>query len=253
MTVQGTRATYEVTVGEVEALRAYVAELAGPGEADAAERLLGQLAALAQHQDGNGRGEQLRFTPVPAAAGARRARRRGAAHARATSAWAAAAGGFTARGRPGRRRAGWRRAGRPATAPRSSSARPRRGPISTSARCGKPPGCSTPNARHVAPLGSKSDSCSISMPSCSPERLLGPDRVAGHAVERRAGLGEVGQHLVVDAQLVGADRRERERVEDQERRAPAQVGARERRALVAREREVRRGRPGGDDGHVACA
>jgi hypothetical protein len=67
MTVQGTRATHEVTVGEVEALRAYVAELAGPGEADAAERLLGQLAALAQHQDGNGRGEQVRFTPVPAA------------------------------------------------------------------------------------------------------------------------------------------------------------------------------------------
>ena len=63
--VQGSRATYEVTVGEVEALRGYVAEQAGPGEADAAERLLGQLAALAQHQDGNGRGETLQFTPVP--------------------------------------------------------------------------------------------------------------------------------------------------------------------------------------------
>jgi CRP-like cAMP-binding protein len=67
--VQGTRATYEVTVGEVEALRAYVAELAGPHDADAAERLLGQLAALAQHQDGNSRGDVLRFTPVPAARG----------------------------------------------------------------------------------------------------------------------------------------------------------------------------------------
>ena len=66
--VQGTRATYEVTVGEVEALRAYVSELAGPDEADAAERLLGQLAALAHHQDGNARAEDLRFTPVPAAA-----------------------------------------------------------------------------------------------------------------------------------------------------------------------------------------
>jgi hypothetical protein len=61
------RGTYDVTVGEVEALRAYVAELAGPQEAEAAERLLGQLAALAQHQDGNGRAELLRFTPVPAA------------------------------------------------------------------------------------------------------------------------------------------------------------------------------------------
>jgi len=67
--VQGTRATYEVTVGEVEALRAYVAEQAGPEDAEAAERLLGQLAALAQHQDGNRAADMLRFTPVPAAAG----------------------------------------------------------------------------------------------------------------------------------------------------------------------------------------
>lgn len=63
--MQGTH--YEVTVGEVAALRAYVAELAGPQEADAAERLLGQLAALAQHQDGSGHGEIVLFTPVPAA------------------------------------------------------------------------------------------------------------------------------------------------------------------------------------------
>ena len=63
--MQGTRTRYEVTVGEVEALRAYVAEQAGPEDAEAAERLLGQLAALAQHQ--RPRGERLRFTPVPAA------------------------------------------------------------------------------------------------------------------------------------------------------------------------------------------
>jgi hypothetical protein len=66
MVVQGRGATYEVTVREMEALRAYVAEQAGPGEATAAERLLGQLAALAHHQDGNGDGKRLRFTPVPA-------------------------------------------------------------------------------------------------------------------------------------------------------------------------------------------
>jgi hypothetical protein len=65
--VQGTR--YEVTVGEVEALCAYVAELAEPQEANAAERLLGQFAALAQHQDGSGDEELLGFTPVPAASG----------------------------------------------------------------------------------------------------------------------------------------------------------------------------------------
>ena len=67
-TVRGKRASYEITVGEVVALRAYVAELAGSNEADAAERLLGQLAALAQHQAGNGSADALRFTPVPAAA-----------------------------------------------------------------------------------------------------------------------------------------------------------------------------------------
>jgi hypothetical protein len=66
--VQGTRTTYEVTVAEIGALRAYVEEQAGPDEADAAERLLGQLAALAQHQAGNGAAETLAFTPVPAAA-----------------------------------------------------------------------------------------------------------------------------------------------------------------------------------------
>jgi hypothetical protein len=65
--VQGASASYEVTVGEVEALRAYVTELAGPHEAGAAERLLGQLAALAQHQDGIGPAGVVRFTPVPAA------------------------------------------------------------------------------------------------------------------------------------------------------------------------------------------
>jgi hypothetical protein len=63
--VQGTRATYEVTVGEIEALRAYVAEQAGPNEAEAAERLLGQLAALGQHRDGSAGGDRLQFSPVP--------------------------------------------------------------------------------------------------------------------------------------------------------------------------------------------
>jgi hypothetical protein len=62
--VQGIRATYDVTVGEIEALRAYVAEQAGPDDAEAAERLLGQLAALAQLRAGSG--ERVRFTPVPA-------------------------------------------------------------------------------------------------------------------------------------------------------------------------------------------
>jgi hypothetical protein len=56
-------ASYEVTAGEVVALRAYVTELATADEAEDAERLLGQLAALAQHRTS----DVLRFTPVPAA------------------------------------------------------------------------------------------------------------------------------------------------------------------------------------------
>jgi hypothetical protein len=56
-------ASYELTAGEVVALRAYVAELARPDEAEEAERLLGQLAALAQHRPT----DVLRFTPVPTA------------------------------------------------------------------------------------------------------------------------------------------------------------------------------------------
>ena len=67
--VLGIRESYEVTLGDVEALRAYVTELAGPDEADAAERLLGQLAMLGQQQNGCGPNERVRFTPVPAAAG----------------------------------------------------------------------------------------------------------------------------------------------------------------------------------------
>jgi hypothetical protein len=65
--VQGARTTYEITLGEAEALRAYIAELATPHEADAAERLLGQLAALGQHRRGGAKGDRLRFSPVPAA------------------------------------------------------------------------------------------------------------------------------------------------------------------------------------------
>jgi hypothetical protein len=67
--VQGIRESYEVTIGDVEALRAYVTELAGPDEAEAAERLLGQLAMLGQQENGLGPATKLSFTPVPAAAG----------------------------------------------------------------------------------------------------------------------------------------------------------------------------------------
>ena len=58
------------------------------------------------------------------------------------------------------------------------------GPIITSARCGKPPGCSTPNARQAAPLGSKSESWAISMPSCFRNASWEYVGVARDAVER---------------------------------------------------------------------
>jgi hypothetical protein len=63
--VQGSRAAYQVSSGEVEALRAYVLEQAGPEDSEAAERLLGQLATLSHYGDGNG--SKLEFTPVPSA------------------------------------------------------------------------------------------------------------------------------------------------------------------------------------------
>jgi hypothetical protein len=65
--VQGQEGSHAVTVGEVLALRAYVAELAGPDEFAVAERLLGQLAALARHNEGAPDDAVVEFTPVPAA------------------------------------------------------------------------------------------------------------------------------------------------------------------------------------------
>ena len=72
-------------------------------------------------------------------------------------------------------------------------------------------------------------------------------RVAGDAVERHALLGEVLDHLLVEAQLVRADRREGERVEDQQRPLPEQLLARERLALGGTERELGDRRPGGEN------
>ena len=69
--------------------------------------------------------------------------------------------------RTARRRSGSRRADRPGARPRWLQRTVPSGSTMTRARCGKPPGCRTPNAPHAAPLGSKSESCSISMPSCS--------------------------------------------------------------------------------------
>src|SRR6202000_1195346 len=60
------------------------------------------------------------------------------------------------------------------------------------------------------------------------ERRLRVMRVAGDAVERRAALRELVEQVVIDRQLVGADRRERERIEDENRRLADQRLTRER-------------------------
>jgi hypothetical protein len=62
--VTGTPATHQVTVGELRALPAYVSEHAGPNDAAAAERLLGQLAALAHHHAVASPADVVQFTPV---------------------------------------------------------------------------------------------------------------------------------------------------------------------------------------------
>ena len=85
------------------------------------------------------------------------------------------------------------------------------------------------------------------------ERALRPDRVARDAVQRRAARLELVEHLVVEAQLVGADRRERERIEDEDGGAALEAGARERFAPEGGQRELRSGLTGGDDGHVPRA
>ena len=54
------------------------------------------------------------------------------------------------------------------------------------------------------------------------EGLLAVRRVGGHAVEIHALLAQVGEHLFVDLQLVGADRAEGEGVEDEDGRAARQ-------------------------------
>src|SRR5919204_1354197 len=81
------------------------------------------------------------------------------------------------------------------------------------------------------------------------ERLLRPDRIGRDAVERRALGGEVVEGLLVDLQLIGADRAEGKGVEDQDRRLAEQVLAREVAAVLALERELRGRCARSDDAH----
>jgi hypothetical protein len=61
-----------------------------------------------------------------------------------------------------------------------------------------------------------------------------------HAVQLHPALREVVDQLLVDRELVRADRAEVERVEDQHRGLALQVGERDRLAILIPELEVRR-------------
>src|SRR5947209_13339836 len=79
------------------------------------------------------------------------------------------------------------------------------------------------------------------------EGLLRPDRVGGDPVEPRALGLEIAEDLLVDLELVGADRRERERIEDEDRGAALEVLVGEVVAVLVLEPELRRRGAGGDD------
>ena len=114
------------------------------------------------------------------------------------------------------------RDGRPA----SSTARRRRARRSPARGSASRPARSRRRARGaVSPLGSKSDSISMRTPSFSRNARCDSVCVGGHAVQRRSLGRELVQHLVVDVELVGADRAERERVEDEDGRPAVQVVA----------------------------
>src|SRR5262245_62109092 len=81
------------------------------------------------------------------------------------------------------------------------------------------------------------------------ERDLRVRRIGRDAVERRALRLQIVERLLVDLQLIGADRAEREGIEDEDGGLAQQVLAGEVVAVLAREGELRSGGPGGDDAH----
>ena len=72
------------------------------------------------------------------------------------------------------------------------------------------------------------------------ERLVAKRAVHRDAEQLHAAALELGQRVLVDAQLVGADRAEVRRVDDQQERAPAEVRRRDGLAVLVGQREVRR-------------
>src|ERR1700710_128661 len=80
------------------------------------------------------------------------------------------------------------------------------------------------------------------------ERFLRPSRVARNAVQRHATLGEVRERALIQLQLVGAHRAERERVEDEDRPLALQILLGER-PVLAGQLEGKKWGAGSDDGH----
>ena len=136
----------------------------------------------------------------------------------------------------------------PGEAARCDQATTPSGSTTTRARFVMPAGSKyAPKARAVAPLGSKSESCSIDTPSFSRNAAWAGVASVDTAYITAPRARSSSSDLLVDLQLVGADRAEREGVEDEDRRAAEEVGPREVAAVLALERELRRRRAGGDD------
>ena len=121
----------------------------------------------------------------------------------------------------------------------------------TSARFETPVGSKrAPKARVAAACGMASESIGIHAERLA-ERHLAVGLVDRHPVEIRALRREILADLLVDLKLVGADRAERRRVEDEDGRLAGEVVTRERCAVLAAQRELGNVASCGKDAHLA--
>ena len=120
----------------------------------------------------------------------------------------------------------------------------------SSARCGEATGVIDVELAADGALGFEVGELLDLNPKPLLERGLRPDRVTGDAVKRRSMLGELVAKLVVQVQLVCADRAERERVEDENRRLAHQIGFGKRTVARPFEAERRYGSTGREWAHL---
>ena len=145
------------------------------------------------------------------------------------------------RPRRARRRSGSRRGSRAASAPRGPSRRcPRRRSGPASGSRGRAPRCRRRRPRQTSPLGWKSASSGIVEAELLAEGAVADSAVDADPDQRRAPRLDLAEDLLVDRELVGADRAEVERVEGEHQLAAGEVGERDRVAVLVGEGEVGR-------------